>query len=75
MWHPGGRQRTCNKGKEVERGLFKQAMEVSRSMTPGLPGDFDDPDTHWKGSTAGCLLSSRCLSLTQPYPNRNLTLH
>ena len=29
-------------------------------MTPGLIGDFNDPDTHWKGSTAGCMLSSRC---------------
>lgn len=29
-------------------------------MTPGLIGDFNDPDTPWKGSTAGCMLSSRC---------------
>lgn len=29
-------------------------------MTAGLTGDFNDPDTHWKGSTAGFMLSSRC---------------
>lgn len=36
-------------------------MEVSRSLTPNVMGGFNDSDTHWKGSTAECIPSSKCL--------------
>jgi len=45
----------------MEKGLFRQPKEASRSVTSGLIGDFNGSDTHWKGSIAGCLLSSWCL--------------
>lgn len=32
-------------------------------MTPDLTGDLNDSGAHWKGCTAGCILSSRLLGL------------